>query len=104
MIINVKKRFDQTKINSTKRKRFVLFARDQSPRNGFELAISAVSECLRMNILDPNKWEFVGVGGSSSKSICNLGMRKESDACIRMILTGRRDQHTRIFSISFPFN
>ena len=67
------------------RRRMIIFARENAPKNAFELTIAALSECVRLRILDTSEWEFVGIGGSSSKPICNLGERKEVNACIRMI-------------------
>ena len=68
------------------------------PRNLFNLAIASLSECIRLNILNPNEWEFVGVGGSSSKSICNLGMRKQKDACIRMTQNVPENEYKKMLS------
>ena len=78
----------------------IVFAREHVPRNLFHLAIASLSECIRLKILNPNEWEFVGVGGSvsSSKTICNLGMRKESDACIRIIQNVPENEYKRILS------
>ena len=54
------------------------------PRNAYELAISAVSECIRLGIIDTSKWQIIGVGASDSTPVCYLG-EQGKNACIKMI-------------------
>ena len=51
-----------------------------------------------MNILEPNKWEFVGVGGLNSNPICNLNDRK--DLCIQMIQNVPENEYKQILADS----
>ena len=77
------RRFNRTKCNPNVKRRLVLFARSHATRNAFELTISALSEAIRLKIIDPFKWEFVGVGAMDSNPICDLGSIR--DACVQMI-------------------
>ena len=51
-----------------------------------------------MNILDPNKWDFVGVGGLNSNPICNLNDR--NDLCIQMIQNVPENEYKQILGNS----
>ncbi len=62
----------------------IIYARAHAPRNAFELSVSALSECVRLGIIDPAKWQLIGVGGYDSNPVCNLG-NKGNDSCIKMI-------------------
>ena len=79
-----------------RKRRLIVYAREGTPRNAFELSISAMSECIRLNILDPLKWEFVGVGGHNSKPLCWLNNRK--DLCIRMIKNVPEPEYKRLLA------
>ena len=85
----------ETQVVKKQRRRFILFARAHETRNAFELSVAALSECVRMRILDPLKWEFLGVGGLDSKPICNLGDRG-NNACIKMIQSVPEREYKRI--------
>ena len=70
---------------SNDRKRtLIVYARPHMPRNAYELAISAISECIRLGIIDTSKWQIIGVGASDSTPVCYLG-EKGKNACIKMI-------------------
>ncbi len=79
-----------------RKRRLIVYAREGTPRNAFELSISAVSECIRLNLLDPLKWEFLGVGGHNSKPICWLNNRK--DLCIKMVKNVPEPENKRILA------
>jgi len=75
----------KTSFESKDRNRtLIIYARTIEKRNAYELTLSAVSECVRIGIIDPAKWQLIGVGGSNSEHVCNLG-RKGNKACIKMI-------------------
>ena len=82
--------------NVAKKRQLIVFAREGTPRNAFELTIAAISEAVRINILSPAKWTFVGVGGVNSQPICYLGNRR--DACIRMVKNVPESEYKRILS------
>jgi len=76
-----------------------VFARAHATRNAFELSVAAISECIRLGILDPRKWEFLGVGGVDAQPICNLNRgRGEDDVCIRMIKNVPEQDYKQILS------
>ena len=70
--------------NSNAKRRLIIYARPHKPRNAYELAIAALSESVRLHVLDPAKWELVGVGAAKNATECNLGDRGKA-ACIRLI-------------------
>jgi hypothetical protein len=73
----------------------IIYARSQASRNAYELTISAVSECVRLGIIDLTKWQLIGVGGSNSKPVCNLG-KKGKKACIKMIQNVPEPEYKKI--------
>jgi hypothetical protein len=80
-----------------KKKRFIINARDK------ELSIAAISECIRLRILDPLKWEFLGVGGVDAQPICNLNRGRGGDnenVCIRMIKNVPEQEYKQILATS----
>ncbi len=78
------------------KRRLIVYARDGTPRNAFELSISAISEAVRLKILNPLKWEFIGVGGHDSNPLCYLDNRR--DLCIRMIQNVPEPEYKRILA------
>jgi len=82
--------------NTLTKRRLIVFARKGISRNAFELAIAAISEAVRVNILKPSEWEFFGVGALDSQSICYLDNRK--DLCIRMIQNVPEREYKRILT------
>ena len=65
-----------------KKRRLVMYARPHAPRNAFELSVSALSEAIRQDILNPDEWEFIGLGATGSNAICGLGGKP--NACLVM--------------------
>ncbi len=70
--------------SNDRRRTMIIYARAHAPRNAYELTISAVSECVRLGIIDPTKWKLIDVGGLDSVPVCKLG-NKGNKACIEMI-------------------
>jgi hypothetical protein len=75
-----------------RKKRFIINVRDK------ELSIAAISECIRLRIFDPRKWEFLGVGGVDAQPICNLNRGQGDDVCIRMIQNVPEQDYKQILS------
>jgi hypothetical protein len=79
----------------------IVFARAHATRNAFELSIAAISECIRLRILDPLQWEFLGVGGVDAQPICNLNRGRGGDnenVCIRMIKNVPEQEYKQILT------
>jgi hypothetical protein len=81
----------------SKKRKLVMYARPHADRNAFDLSISALSEAVRLKILDPNEWEFLGLGAmTSTKEICHLG--GIPDACIYLIRNIPEPQYKELLS------
>lgn len=93
--IKVKPRMD-FQMNSTKLLRLAMYARPHKPRNAFEISVVALSEAILQNIVDPNKWEFIGLGAPYSGKICDLGGDKQ--ACLIMMKMSDENEYKKILT------
>ena len=73
----------------------IIYARAHAPRNAYELSVSALSECVRLGIIDPAKWQLIGVGSINSEPVCNLG-KKGRNACIKIIKNVPEPEYKKI--------
>ena len=81
--------------NESRNRTLIIYARAHAPRNAYDLTISVVSECVRLGIIDPTKWNLIGVGGLDSNPVCNLG-NKGNDSCIKMIQNVPEPEYKKI--------